>query len=295
MRNFYSMSKDINYINELSHKNEPERGLKITVNTRTYPSMFMCYDEMSYKLGVKYMDRIILGNGFENVMKSVLLALKPKTIGYSKPCWGMLDVYCEALDITPITNDFIYKDNQVVQQPIEQEVDVYYTTLNSNNLFTHTNIDLNNIKSKYNIIDVSYLSFEEIKLAIKQYSKCSKNIIIGSYDKLLGCGVRLGFAVFDKHLIYKIHLQREQYINAIAEDVCLSYYEYNVTHKYYDKLKHLSLPLGTMLTHNYITLPFKIKHCDGKVFNLNGYDFTRFGIPYNRNTYRQLLRIINDI
>ena len=105
MRNTYTIDKDVNYVNELSHKNEPGDSLNITVDVRQYPSMFEVYDAFEHMMKTHY---FILGNGFENVMKNVLLALKPKTMGWVKPTWGMLDVYCEALNIPPVNKSFEY-------------------------------------------------------------------------------------------------------------------------------------------------------------------------------------------
>lgn len=288
MRNTYTINNDVNYVNELSHKNEPGDSLNITVDVRQYPSMFEVYDAFEHMMKTHY---FILGNGFENVMKNVLLVLKPKTMGWVKPTWGMLDVYCEALNITPVNKTFEYKDNRFVHPEFNDEVDVFYTTYSFNNLFKHTNINLNTVKSTYNILDVSYLPLEKIKKLVKRVD--DKTIIIGSFDKMYGCGVRFGFAIYPKYLHNDIQLQREQYINSIAEEIILSYHKPN--HVWYNKVKKL-LPENSIISYNYITIPFEYNGNEyHKSFTIDGKTFTRFGIPHNQKTYDKLKDILNDL
>ena len=288
MRNTYTIDKDVNYVNELSHKNEPGDSLNITVDVRQYPSMFEVYDAFEHMMKTHY---FILGNGFENVMKNVLLALRPKTMGWVKPTWGMLDVYCEALNITSVNTSFKYKDNRFVHPNFNEEVDVFYTTYSYNNLFKHTNINLNSVKSSYNILDVSYLSLGKIKKLVKKID--DKTIIIGSFDKMYGCGVRLGFAIYPKHLHNDIQLQREQYINSVAEEIILGCYKPN--HVWYNRVKKL-LPKKSIISYNYITIPFEYNGNEyHKTFTIDGKTFTRFGIPYNKKTYDKLKDILNDL
>ena len=288
MRNTYTIDNDVNFVNEMSHKNEPETSLNITVDVRQYPSMFEVYDAFEHMFKTHY---FILGNGFENVMKNVLLALKPKTMGWVTPTWGMLDVYCEALNITSVNKSFEYKDNRFVHPNFNDEIDVFYTTYSFNNLFKHTNINLNSIKSTYNIVDVSYLPLKKIKKMTKRNN--DKTIIIGSFDKIYGCGVRLGFAIYPKHLHNDIQLQREQYINSIAEEIILN--NYTPRYTWYNKVKKI-LPENSIISYNYVTIPYEYNGSEyHKTFTLSGKIFTRFGMPYNKRTYNKLEDIINGL
>lgn len=69
--------------------NEPPLDRLLTVNIRNYPDMAMVYEKFS-KAIEKPLNRFILGNGAENVIKNVLLAIKPKIyVGTNQPgiCW----------------------------------------------------------------------------------------------------------------------------------------------------------------------------------------------------------------
>jgi hypothetical protein len=78
----------------ISTANEPYNDLCITANFKNYPDMYKVYEKMKLILDIND-NCIMLGNGFENVMKNILIALKPTTLTWFKPAWSMLDTYCE--------------------------------------------------------------------------------------------------------------------------------------------------------------------------------------------------------
>ena len=80
----------------ISLHNEPPDDLVMTTNCRLYPDMYYVYKTFAEWLGLP-VKNIMLGNGAENVIKNVLLALKPKSISWSVPTWGFIDVYCAQL------------------------------------------------------------------------------------------------------------------------------------------------------------------------------------------------------
>lgn len=77
----------------MSTANEPPDPLSIEANFRRYPDMQAAYSSMAKMLDVPD-NCVMLGNGVENVMKNVLLALKPSSLSWSVPTWGFVDVYC---------------------------------------------------------------------------------------------------------------------------------------------------------------------------------------------------------
>ena len=290
----------------LSRQNEPATDILLSGYVRKYPDMFYAYRKFQQLFALPD-DSFFLANGCENAMKNVLLALKPKSMVWATPTWRMPEVYAAALDFKLITKSYIfdYRDNSfhLPQDFYQTEADVLYDNFGITTCFMY-NFDINKLassKATYNIIDLTYRSFEDMQefislLTTKPYGG-DKNIIIGSFDKLVGGALRLGFAIFPQKLKDAMALQREQYINLLAFNYLLDTEEFNYYTPYKDKLSTLleNIP-GSWLTDNFLTVKGDIETAlPCYKFSVSGFDFTRFGIPSNIEEYRALEVVLKDL
>lgn len=151
---------------------------------------------------------VILGNGCENIIKNILLGIHTTCLVWSKPAWKFIDVYCSQLDITPMCLDFSYNQhNRFAYEPnVMNNNDIfdYYNTYYANNLLYTSINSSNEQKSRYSIIDISYADMQMIYDIMSNFNYNGKRIIVGSFDKLCGCGIRIGFAIFPNRLSEQI-------------------------------------------------------------------------------------------
>lgn len=283
----------------LSTQNEPGDDLYLQGNVRLYPDMYYAYKKFGDFFNLPS-DTFFLGNGCENTIKNVLLALKPKTMCWVGPTWRMLEVYCEALDIKPIYYSFEYNiTNNKFELPsnfYNTEADILYSNCGITTAFEYdySTTELDNTKATYNICDITYQNVEQMKKSIEKLSKNPKNIIVGSFDKLFGCGLRLGFAIYPPHLHQKMALQREQYINVLAFNWLTQTDFCSPKNKYIDEL-YMQLSSIDYITDNFLTLVGDVKTTlPCHKFEVSGQKFTRFGIPNNNNEYEALVLVLRD-
>lgn len=287
----------------LSTKNEPSSLLNIEACVRQYPDMFLVYQTFCSFFNV-HTQNVILSNGCENSLKSVLLALYSHELTYGIPSWGMIEVICQQCRIKTKTSEFKLENNIAIDIDYN-DIDIYYTTYYANNVF-NTKLNMKNInKSNVTIVDISYVNINTIKYIFNKFDYDGKIIYIGSFDKMIGCGLRCGFALFPTKYINDIQLQREQYINALAakfiqniNNFCFTQYNLpcviNTIKKYHKYI--------VANTNNYITLllpnniNFSILNIiPHKTFQCNGKNFVRFGIPSNYDENVQLINVLEKI
>lgn len=287
------------YSNGISLYNEPPDDLIMTTNCRRYPNMYYVYKAFAEWLGLP-VKNIMLGNGAENVIKNILLALKPKSISWSVPTWGFIDVYCAQLGCLPIKHDFKRVGMFFEEEDFTEEIDIYYTTMKFNNVLKHSINFKNIITARASIVDLTYLSLNEIKdtaAEIKTYINNNENrniIYVGSFDKLFGAGLRLGFAFFTDRYAEDMAIQRENYINQLAADFILKN-EFKEPEKKYWRFLQKALTDGKlspyiMLCKNFITVPWKVNYTQlqHKEIKINGQWYSRFGIPHDKKEWFQL-------
>lgn len=276
----------------LSHQNEPGNDTFLSANVRKYPDMYYAYKKFKRIFELDD-DNFFLGNGCENVIKNVLLALRPKTMLWHDPTWRMLYVYCEALKIKPIVKQFIYDGTKFVQEDWDENVDVWYSNDGISTQFTYEKREFDYSKCKYILVDLTYKSIPEmIKRVqeIKNSDLADKTIIVGSFDKEIGGGLRLGYAIYPKQFHEDMEIQREQYINMLAY-IYLINYDSNVVNHF----KDIQLDDCDYLTNNYITIKGNVPtELNALHFNVSGQDFTRFGIPGNLEERNALVTVIKD-
>ena len=266
MRDYYIKRKQSN----ISYLNEPKHDIQISCSIKEYPDMFMAYQKFGTIFNVSE-GTFILGSGCENIIKNALLALNAKELSWSKPAWNFIEVYVEQLRLIPHIHEFKLHDNIVTEEDFNENVDIYYGTYKTNNVLCHEMNFKNIRKSRYSIIDISYLNIDQIKRIIYDIPK---NVIyVGSFDKLYGCGLRLGFAFFNENIKQEMFLQRENFINSMAYQFLMQF----------DKYEYIKPEYNTDGIFNSFNFYSKLGNIDidgsiTKKFKINGIQFTRIGV-----------------
>jgi len=252
--------------------------------SRSYPDMYSVYESVSDFLQVDKQN-IIVGNGCEGTMKSVLFAIKPEKLSFSVPCWGFLDVYSQQIGFKLDKHD--YKLNgKVMEDDDFNEIDVYYATWPANN-YLPTRINGRNMNSsRFSVIDVTYSTPKQIVSLSKSIDVHGKTILVGSFDKLFGCGLRLGFAVFPNEISEQVNIHREQFISSAAERAAR---ELSLNQKIYENnfsdmwkiLPERTRERCFYVGNNYFVVNGHHNELNGRLFSVDGMNFTRFGIPEN--------------
>lgn len=247
----------------LSTKNEPGDDNILVFNAREYPDMHHAYASFSRLFNIP-IGNFILTNGCENAMKIALLALRVKELTIEKPTWAMVQVDCEALDIAYNFHNYEFKDGIFRPEAKSIDTDFLYTTDTYNNLFEHKNIFFEGVT----ILDETYTQRQLISSA-KDIN--DNKIIIGSFSKTAGAGLRLGYCLFSDKWKRRFQLLREQYISSAACKWLI-----NTKGLYNNASPVGNIPYEVVSYHPvYITvkakeLPFPHKH-----FTISGVDFCR--------------------
>lgn len=106
-----------------------------------------------------------------------------------------------------------------IEDEFEEDVDVYYNTRTFNSVLKHGQNPVNILKARASIIDLTYVGLDEILGLAADVESCidagkPANIIyVGSFDKMFGAGLRLGFAFYTDQYAESMAIQRENYIN----------------------------------------------------------------------------------
>ena len=295
VRDFYKEKKI-----GLSYQNEPPIKISIKQNIRLYPDMFNVYKSFQKIFNIEY-DNFILSNGAENAIKNVLLAIKCKRLSWSKPSWGFIDVYCEQLNIKKKCHDFIDTGKCIIESKFKEKIDVYYNTMYVNNFIKHDINKDNLVKARISIIDISYLDFGSIHKLVNQYDYKESNIIyVGSFDKLFGCGLRLGFAIFPNSYKENILLQREIFINSAATNFIMKFQGYKnkaLSNSYYFKRQIENFLAKNSyrfyISNNFISIFSDIKtDINVKKIRFGNTVITRFGMPINKYEYLKIIKAL---
>lgn len=227
------------YIIESSDKRENLKKMIIE-----YPNMMEIYDTFS-TFSLIPRDNFILTNGCEEALRIVLQVIKRieenKNINLlaEYPRWKMVDVISDQIlyktpkDINYVLNkekdsmmSFSNYDNEALKNELnymdDNDVCVLYNTLSINNMLMHkkwnSNLFAEKCKCKlYDIIDETYTPFKT-DINDQKLSKLEKDniFIIGSFSKAIGCGLRLGYILFNQKYEKYFNLYRPQYISPLA-------------------------------------------------------------------------------
>lgn len=228
-----------NHIIDSSNKRENLKKMIIE-----YPNMMEIYDTFS-TFSLIPRDNFVLTNGCEEALRIVLQVIKRieenKNINLlaEYPRWKMVDVISDQIlyktpkDINYVLNkekdsmmSFSNYDNEALKNELNymdnNDVCVLYNTLSINNMLMHkkwnSNLFAENCKCKlYDIIDETYTPFKT-DINDQKLSKLEKDniFIIGSFSKAIGCGLRLGYILFNQKYEKYFNLYRPQYISPLA-------------------------------------------------------------------------------
>ena len=162
----------------------------------------------------------ILTSGCENAIRITLEIEKPKSLTWCKPSWGMMDSFVEMFGIKPYCQYFDYK-NGVFIENINTEAEAHYGCEGINNYLSYEKHSTETFK--LDIEDITYFEPNTWSTFIPSYNK----IYVGSFDKWLGCGLRLGFIIFDESRKDLYYLHRERYLNSGAVEALLYFSTHN--------------------------------------------------------------------
>lgn len=280
--------------NHIRNYNEPSCGVDIgTISYRTYPDMFNTYQNFSELMNISS-NQFILANGGENAIKNCLLAIKPKLLIDTVPGWGMIPVYCDALEIENYRNPIIntgerYFINKVKVPFYKKSKTCYYDYYGITNFISYNNNELETLNKEIVIYDMTYRKIQEVKELYRSIIANPNRIIVGSFDKQYGAGIRLGYVLFNPIWNDRMQIQREQFINPSAckflKRLVNGKYKENNTGKknlefllsllYYRRLKVITK------TENFVTVEGHLDCSQMNLvhFNIGDKTFTRFPIP----------------
>ena len=247
---------------DVSTKNEPFIDTTIEVDVRLYPDMYKAYNNFSATYGISR-ENFILTNGCESALRIAMLAIRPGKLSIECPTWARVQVECEALGIPYDFVNYKYKDG--IFSPEREVVNDLYTTDTYNNLFQHDNV----IGYSKTILDETYTS----RMLFANEKVFNKNtIIIGSFSKTVGAGLRLGYCIFSNEWTDRFNLLREQYVSATA---CEWLDSYQIL---MPQLKSIDIPYRIVTKHPvYTTVEAKTLSIPHKHFIVSETDFCRFG------------------
>ena len=106
-----------------------------------------------------------------------------------------------------------------IEDEFEEDIDVYYNTSKFNSVLKHLKNPANMLKARVSIIDLTYVGLDEILRHAADMKSCidagkpASRIYVGSFDKMFGAGLRLGFAFYTDQYADSMAIQRENYIN----------------------------------------------------------------------------------
>jgi len=212
---------------DIETRNQPRKIINISIteeDIRKYPDMYTAYDRFSKLTGLSK-DSFILTNGTENALRIAMQVLKRvkniKTVITEIPTWGLADVIAYQCNFEKSYKlDYIYREGkfhlfypglEFIDEPYNNMI--LYKTNKMNNLFVHEDEDEYKSKNNtiYTIHDYTYTPFDAVDKELDEH-----NIIIGSFSKVFGCGIRLGFVIFNKEYFDMMNIYREEYISPIA-------------------------------------------------------------------------------
>lgn len=260
-RNSYK-KKDVENI---SKKNEPNKSVFFTVDNAKYPNMYSAYDIFSKYFKIPKQN-FILTNGCENACRIALLARNIKDITIENPTWDLFRIIAAGLNVKYYLHDYEYVNGIFQPTAINDKHEWLYTTDTYNNLFKHKNFSEDTYVNV--IIDETYT----LKY-LKNYTTIPKNkIIVGSFSKAVGCGLRLGYILFNSIYNERFQLLREQYISSTAVEFLRNISEYDLNME-----KDIDSPLCISSHKVYSTFSEKIGN-NGKQFHVGKDIFFRYGI-----------------
>lgn len=279
--------------------NEPviDFGAELAKTITQYPDMKKAYDNFSeiYKIPKT---NFILTNGCEEALRiacNILYVTSPSSdtfFYYENPSWGMVPVIGSQVFAYRFPVNYIYHERpnggffklDVIKYQTSDSV--IYVTDRFSNLFEHRNM-FNRDERNRLIVDETYTGnmlyrFKDYNVGTEVNNILTEDsVYIGSYSKFFGCGIRLGYILFNKKYNDLMQLYRPQYISPMACTFA-GIHLYDMNELVNDISKDVD---GRYITvhPNYCTI--KAKDYDGpeerinKKFIVSNIEFYRLGVP----------------
>lgn len=250
----------------ISTQNEPDL---VGQDTARYPDMYETYlaFQETYHIGF---NNFILTNGCENALRIALIALRIKNLIIENPTWAMAEIIADSLDINYKKINYIY-NNKFELEPYSATNDWLYTTDSYNNLFRHDNYNTSIFSNV--ILDETY-TLQNLLNPDRQLT--NNLIIIGSFSKFAGCGLRIGYVLFNESMEERFHMLRESYLSSAACNFIQKRQKISPNLNMYDEMYPIVTKHSCYTT--YAENPgYQYPH---KEFKVNGRTFYRFGTVY---------------
>ena len=165
-----------------------------------------------------------------------------------------------------------------------------YFTVHNGPLFGHEDIDINTVSEMYKVVilDISYCSLNDMKDLLNVRNE--NVIVIGSFDKIYGCGLRCGFCSFDHRYVEKMMLCRERYVSSQVEEFIMSEDLVQPKSVYLDRILGEFGDIIITHSHNYVTIIDNVQDIKSnyKPFVVGECKFIRVGIPSSETEYSAL-------
>ena len=310
--------------------NEPYIGYQNNDEIITqYPDMEQAYDNFSKTYNIPKKN-FILTTGTDASYRIALSSIRhilqgeTTTLIYTTPNWGLIPIIAEMEGFNPIGMETEYGRYEPLGHDCFHVPDYYekiksypgsviYVNSAQNNYFNIYQATFD-IASDHNGVidsniwnDTTYIKIiDEVYEPVGLYSYSQENkfedpkdkkedkIIIGSYSKVLGCGIRLGYILFDDAWTDIMYHNRETYLSPLAcmhTQVNMHDFENQRVQRTADDIADFLLYKGsdilTEQTYNFTTVFAdkydKWDHKDmdrvDKEFTVSGIRFYRLGMP----------------
>lgn len=264
--------KDRDSSTYISVKNEP---WFVNGDIGWYPDMDKAYESFSKEFDISRYN-FILTNGCENALRIALIYIMlnskgDKSFAMEDPGWQLAEVIAQSFGYN--INKYAYKFDESSNMFIPDDNHVYstafYLTDRYNNLFEHKSPIP---RGDFIIQDETY-SFSSL---IHGITPESNKLIIGSFSKFGGPGLRLGYIIFNEKINKAIQMLREQYICTAA---CNYINQHNIKKHLVDILSKKEKKKGKIVSIHPVYMTIKDQQIDlpHKHFKIGDNDFYRIG------------------
>ena len=193
-----------------------------------YPDMGRAYARFA-KIYELPLDRFILTNGTEDSLRITLSCIRRLLNGnttellYMTPNWGLIPIIAEQEGFQPVKYpSFVYQGYMIspdfVHNIMFKDGNVIYYNEFMNNYFLQSVPTQNIIEdNETDIFIVDEVYTNTYLTSVEKRKELSDNtIVIGSYSKSLGCGIRLGYIIYPESWNELFQHNRPNYISHLA-------------------------------------------------------------------------------
>lgn len=171
-----------------------------------------------------------------------------------------------------------------------KQAECAYLTVHNGPLFGHEDIDIEKVSEMYKfvVLDISYCSLNDMKDMLNIRNE--NVIVVGSFDKIYGCGLRCGFCSFDPLYTERMMLCRERYVSSQVEEFIMSTNFVQPESEYLNRILEEFGDIIITHSHNYVTIIDNghVMKSNSKPFMVGECKFIRMGIPSSEIEYSTL-------